>query len=751
MAAQASVRSKRKPKGKPRKKRPRGKVRQTFINQEATFLFNLAPRFLKMLERFEDAFQQHPATYAAISAVTRNVAGVPLKIMTGDRKDPKILESGPWWELFERINPHFDQQLFVEAVVVHLESPAGEVFVVLEAEGDERLKKGEIPFELWPLSGKLFTPRFEKAQNGMRQLIGWRYRDPDSGGFIDYALHEVVQIRNYNPSNPLRGLGPGEAAKMTARSDWKARIFDEAILDNGGMPGGWLVTDDEIDDEEYDQEISRHEDRFSGPTKAGRILLLSGGKTFVPNPQTTKDMQYREKLEWGRDEILMVHGVPKSEVGIEQPANMITGSGRLSGNRSFWTGKLLPVMGKITRAFWHQLFNPVTGGTIWVEFDEDVVQALKPNLNESLEAATKGRDLGVPLNELIDAHQLPYQKQPHGDVALIPPGFVPADALGLPDDEFVFDEDEDLADIMDEEEEPDIMDLSSPDMERARAAVQAMMSKRDIRHDKAWLRIAAGVMDPMGSRIRARFRKYLMALRANQLRILQKELVEPVTEALHSALVRGGGNGNGSAFGGQRVASPQKSTDQLLFDEEKWNKKLVRAHLPLYVETALRSIDQADKEVDEQEAERVPKGRRPRIAKEVAKLRAQVLVKANRAIRKRLARQIDKGIAAGERTRVIAKRVRKVFNTVSRKWSLVIARTEVSSVVNEARIRTFIERKRRFHIWVTARDEAVRPTHARQDGMILEIGKRFPNGLRWPLDLGPPSEVVNCRCVTIPS
>jgi hypothetical protein len=33
----------------------------------------------------------------------------------------------------------------------------------------------------------------------------------------------------------------------------------------------------------------------------------------------------------------------------------------------------------------------------------------------------------------------------------------------------------------------------------------------------------------------------------------------------------------------------------------------------------------------------------------------------------------------------------------------------------------------------------------------VEIGQPFANGLRWPHDPGgDPSEVINCRCITLP-
>jgi uncharacterized protein with gpF-like domain len=57
--------------------------------------------------------------------------------------------------------------------------------------------------------------------------------------------------------------------------------------------------------------------------------------------------------------------------------------------------------------------------------------------------------------------------------------------------------------------------------------------------------------------------------------------------------------------------------------------------------------------------------------------------------------------------------------------------------------------------WRSERDAQTRPSHRDADGQVVAIGQRFAVGmssLRWPGDpLGPPDEVVNCRCVVVPT
>jgi uncharacterized protein with gpF-like domain len=56
--------------------------------------------------------------------------------------------------------------------------------------------------------------------------------------------------------------------------------------------------------------------------------------------------------------------------------------------------------------------------------------------------------------------------------------------------------------------------------------------------------------------------------------------------------------------------------------------------------------------------------------------------------------------------------------------------------------------------WLSARDSAVRETHAEADGQVTPIGRGFEVGgakLAYPGDpAGPPEETINCRCTVLP-
>ncbi len=107
-----------------------------------------------------------------------------------------------------------------------------------------------------------------------------------------------------------------------------------------------------------------------------------------------------------------------------------------------------------------------------------------------------------------------------------------------------------------------------------------------------------------------------------------------------------------------------------------------------------------------------------------------------------------------------------------------VARTEINGANNRGSYDTMKEMNIKYHMWITAADERVRPSigtdfsgdrrrsdrhdkkgaqvkgvanHRRLHGEIVEVGKPFSNGLLHPHDpRGGPDEVINCRCTTRP-
>lgn len=126
--------------------------------------------------------------------------------------------------------------------------------------------------------------------------------------------------------------------------------------------------------------------------------------------------------------------------------------------------------------------------------------------------------------------------------------------------------------------------------------------------------------------------------------------------------------------------------------------------------------------------------------------------------RNRLRKSLVDGLAAGETTDDIAKRINKVFDGASSNRAKVIARTETVRAANfgsqEGMAQAGVERKQ----WLSSRGPNVRDSHSvglGLDGHVVEIRSNFKSPVTGaegphPGDLGTAADDVNCVCTLVP-
>jgi SPP1 gp7 family putative phage head morphogenesis protein len=103
----------------------------------------------------------------------------------------------------------------------------------------------------------------------------------------------------------------------------------------------------------------------------------------------------------------------------------------------------------------------------------------------------------------------------------------------------------------------------------------------------------------------------------------------------------------------------------------------------------------------------------------------------------------------------LATRVSDLMDEARIGQALTIARTEAISAFNFAGVEAWRQSGDVDQLeWLSARDSAVRPTHADADGQVAGISDGFDVGgetLEYPGDPnGSPDETINCRCTLLP-
>lgn len=128
----------------------------------------------------------------------------------------------------------------------------------------------------------------------------------------------------------------------------------------------------------------------------------------------------------------------------------------------------------------------------------------------------------------------------------------------------------------------------------------------------------------------------------------------------------------------------------------------------------------------------------------------------NNTTRRQIVTQLAEGIAAGEGSSQLARRVRTVFDEASTTRAVAIARTETTAASNFARETSFhqagpgvVSGKR----WIATRDRRTRDRHRRLNRVVVPLNREFEiDGMRakYPGGFASASMNVNCRCTVVP-
>lgn len=122
--------------------------------------------------------------------------------------------------------------------------------------------------------------------------------------------------------------------------------------------------------------------------------------------------------------------------------------------------------------------------------------------------------------------------------------------------------------------------------------------------------------------------------------------------------------------------------------------------------------------------------------------------------KKHITSAIMQGILSGDDIPTIGERLRQVTD-MDRRGAIRNARTLMTGAQNSGRIDAYgriadmgVEVKKQ---WLATLDRRTRDSHQELDGQIVDLDKKFSNGLLYPGDPnGAGEEVYNCRCTLIP-
>lgn len=382
-------------------------------------------------------FEEDGWVHACAKAKGQAVGSVPGQVWFGQPgrdKDAKLLDPGdPIVRLFDRPMPYMTSAQFFEAGCHHRVMD-GEDFWVLFGQDNKPLPPSvrfQLPKYILPVRGAAATSEVDLE-------TGWPVRwhiNRAHGAPLIVPAQSIIQFRDYNIDDPIRGLGDVEALYRDIDTAHQAWRYQSAILKNSGDPGGFITTETTLAQDEAEAAENEAEQSFS-VDNAGKWKVVSGkGITFTPNKLGPKDMDFPKLNAWIRDKILGVLGVPPPFLGVLEFATL---ANFVESVRMFWQGGngiltyLHTVEDVITNLFLRNLADP-RAPRLFFRFDTSGIEALQADRNAQLDVAEKlaASNLGLSFEEACSIIGIDIEgaKLAFGKVHFMPSTLTTADRI----------------------------------------------------------------------------------------------------------------------------------------------------------------------------------------------------------------------------------------------------------------------------------------------------------------------------------
>lgn len=712
-------------------------------------------------EKIHDPYQEHGWTYAAISKRATSVSTAPLKVYRKDPSKPGMLgdhlPDHPLQELFDRVNPHLNPCQLWEGTETNL-SIDGEVFWKLMGKGPNgRRAKGEIPTEIFiipnPGSMKELVENF--------QIVGWTFQDK-KGKKVHFSPDEILIFKMWNPRRPFRGLSPLIPAKRSITTDHLASLWNEAFFLNGADPGGVVIADGEVDDDEMDILRSTFNDEYHGVRNRSKTIFMQGDMKYIPNQVSHRDMEYKGQKEWTREELTGIYGTPAEVLGygkntFENVAGM---------REMFWEDEIIPRLSQYADNLNSNMIKDIDA-TVIVAFDVSEIPALikaktraksvKVKMAESLKKS------GWPLNDINKNLELGLENVEWGDDSFVPLSHTTASTIvsgGVPEPE------EPEEDESDHEEEPPPEEEEDPQEDReAEGGIEALFISPERKANIASHRDE--VLDPHEDKYKGIFLRHNLLMRNEMVKnfhaVIAKKL-SPDQSNIPSDRP-GGRDVEGSTKADpddipseddfkfltdaeiEEIIGNKKLQDKRIQDRTEPEYKSSMADESVFVATTddLIPFDRPDPDLLRAFDDTIGRNMLPQLVGVNDTIRNQV--------RATLRKEIPGGTTISQSADVLLKDMKNVFQ-LSRTRAETIARTEIGKATSVARFETMKKAVIEIVEWTTLEDGFVRgndpkdqANHVALHGTRTKLGDEFDNGLTFPREpSGSAADVVNCRC-----
>lgn len=607
------------------------------------------------------------------------------------------------FDALEQPNAVMDQTDLLDALFTYW-LITGQSFLYKVREGLGDTVTGFLPLYPWNV---FIVPDSQKV------IKGFVYRN--NGRDVPIPVEDMIYLRSFDPQNIAGGKGTIEASARaidteTNQADWNRRLFK-----NGAMPDAVLETDKTLDEETFERLTEEWQDTFGGTHNSHKTAILEEGLKLKPVTSTAREMEFLKGREFNRDMILAMFRVSPSMLGMSKDFNRANFE---AAEYAFTKKVIVPKLQKFVSVLTRQLA---------VEYDEKLIVGFTDPVPADKEFRLKEDDTlhnkAYTTNEIRAKRGL--DPLDGGDVLYRPINEVP---LGFS-----------LSDELDERDEKllsEIKDMASSLDKKVREVADSKKSAPIEYLD-----------EEVVGESRAVFARKMSVIYTKQFQVLSRRYFDRQRREVKRNLR----NNFKKTF--------TKGLDDLLFDKDAYNKRMIAAFSPIYKDLIETFGNQAMLLVS---ATQTFDADDPSVIRWMEQRATKVVSEINDETEKQLRATLAAGIRAGESLQELEARVQKVMGIASSTRAERIGRTESIRAATFGDIEAweqtgFVTEKQ----WYTALDERVCAHCGPLHGKTVGLSKNFYNkgtelnndGQKLKLDFeditGAPLH-ANCRCTLIP-
>ena len=329
-----------------------------------------------------EGFETNPVVFACVTKLARALSSVDLHLYRRSRWGDLVkVPSHSLLDLINNPNAAWSGRQFMEKLATQY-LIGGNAFV-FGNNGDS-----SPPSELWLLPA------------GLRD--GPRTGRPHAAGFLQvppepvparrsYPVNQVtgrsalLHLRTVNPLDEWHGLPPLAAAAHGVDIFNAGQEWNKALLQNEGRPSGALQMRPGKDgfiptltDDQFNRLKAEVEDSYSGPSNAGRPMLLDSALEWVQMSLSSKDMDHRETMLTNARFIAACFGTPPQLVNIPGES---TFNNYQQATMAYWGDTVLPLLGILLEDI-NRWLPALFGEKVFLWYDEEQIPALEPRREE---------------------------------------------------------------------------------------------------------------------------------------------------------------------------------------------------------------------------------------------------------------------------------------------------------------------------------------------------------------------------------